>query len=493
MSWPRTSPLVFAALGFASCGTTKPPGAGPPAPQEAPRDETGFIDVPPQANGSPHSARMFYVFEAADSDATNKPLAVFMAGGPGYPSSLELLPYGTAHVTLESPLSKAPPAPNPATWTSFANLLFIDERQSGFSYEVGDGSASTSTDAEAGCTFSPLDDAADFVRVLLGFLDVHPSLRSTPVILVGQSYGGERATFVLDLLLRYSTEAPRVDAALLATIQAHYDKVFPEEGGAVIAESRAVTQFGRAVLLQPLVLGGLQYEVQAQLMPSDTYVGKIPKGRDPYDVRQASGYSQAIDDTPALLLSNFADATKLLATDPRSVSGMGPATRRLAFRPSSFRNEADGDADEARMNSAWATQLGALQPADRYLVCPATACPVDESAMATGPGSEDAFLANLQGGVRAFISHARYDGVIYAPAIPAALERVATVTIDTAPRAGAARPGWFTVRFPEDAGVAAAPAIEVRFPPYDSSGHYVAIGQPQALHDDVAAWIAEEP
>jgi hypothetical protein len=143
------------------------------------------------------------------------------------------------------------------------------------------------------------------------------------------------------------------------------------------------------------------------------------------------------------------------------------------------------------MNAAWSTGLGALQPVDRYLLCPSTACPVDTNAMTMGPGSEEAFLANLRGGVRTFISHARYDSVIYAPAIPAALQSLATVTVDTAPRPGVARPGWFTVSFAEDGG--ATPGIEVRFPPYDSSGHYVALAQPQALHDDVAAWIAGAP
>jgi hypothetical protein len=111
--------------------------------------------------------------------------------------------------------------------------------------------------------------------------------------------------------------------------------------------------------------------------------------------------------------------------------------------------------------------------------------------MTLGPGSTDAFLANLRAGVRTFISHARYDSVIDAAAIPAALATVATVAIDTTPRPGVARPGWFTVAFPEDGG--AAPPIEVRFPPYDASGHYISIGQPQALHDDVAAWMFDTP
>jgi hypothetical protein len=93
--------------------------------------------------------------------------------------------------------------------------------------------------------------------------------------------------------------------------------------------------------------------------------------------------------------------------------------------------------------------------------------------------------------VRTFISDARYDSVIYAPAIPLLLQQVATVVRDTSPRPGVARPGWFTVTFPEGRGV--APAIEVRFPPYDDSGHFIAVAEPQHLHDDVAAWMAVTP
>lgn len=440
---------------------------------------------------------MFYVFEAADGDAASRPLAVFMAGGPGYPSSLELLPFGTARATLASPTAPSvPPAPNSASWTSFANLLFVDERQSGFSYELRDESAPATSDAAAGCAFSPMGDAADFVRVVLAFLDSHPTLQAAPVVLVGQSYGGERATLMLDLLLRYSTEAPPVDPALEAMIQAHWDAVFPGLAGTVVDPAVAVTQFGWVVLLQPFVLGGLQYAEQSELVPSDPYVGAVDAGQDPYDVRQPDGWSRNIDDTPTAVLTSFANAASLLAADPRSIPLMAPPAR-----PGAFRVVGTTDPVQEQMNAAWSAELGALDAADRYLVVPATACPVGES-LYTGPGSQDAFVANLRSGVQTFITDARYDAVIYAPAIPAALEQFGAVTVDTTARAGVARPGWFTVSFDPDGGAAAlesdqdggpAPAIEIRFPPYDDSGHFVAVAQPQALHDDVAAWLLATP
>jgi hypothetical protein len=466
------------------CGDRSTPPPTPAQPGADLHDEAGFLDVPPQAHGAPYPGRMFYVFEVADHDPAHRPLAVFLAGGPGFPSSLDLVPYGTGRATLDPSMpSGTPPHANPASWTSFANVLFVDERQSGFSYEIG-GAAPSPADG-GGCAFSPIDDAADAVHAVLRFLDAHRALQGAPVILVGQSYGGTRVTLMLDLLLRYATESARVDAALLGEVKAHYDAVFPDHAGTVIPPALAATQFGRAVLLQPLLVGGVQVTTQAQLIVGDAYVGNVASDRDVYDVRQPQGWSHALDESAATALADPTGATQLLAVDPRSIPRLGPAARSGAFRIAV--PESPG---ALLANTALTAALGPLGPSDQYLVYPSTACPVDGSLF-MGPGSGNELIANLRGGVRTFISDARYDSVIYAPAIPAVLRQVATVVVDTSPRPGVARPGWFTVSFPQGGGP--GPAIEVRFPPYDDSGHFVAVAEPQHLHDDVAAWLGAEP
>jgi hypothetical protein len=477
---------TIAALAIAACGRSGQGGTtAAPAPAEALHDEAGFVDVPAQPGGSPYAARMFYVFEPADDDAAHRPLVVFTAGGPGYPASLELLPYGTARATLASATTPGvPPQANAVSWTSFANVLFVDERQAGFSYEIAP--PLTAAGDGATCTYAPVGDASDFVRVVLAFLDAHAALHAAPVVLVGQSYGGERVTLAENLLLHYADAASPVDGALRAAIQAHYDAVFPDRAGAPVAPAVAATQFGRLVLLQPFVLGGLQYATQDRVMPADPFVGNVPAGRDAYDVREPAGWSQAIDDVAAAALAQLSNAATLLAVDPRAIAGMRPAARAGAFRV-----PAPADAAQAQTNAAFAAALGALGPEDAYLASPATACPYGPDLFA-GPGSLDAFVADLADGVRAFVSDARYDGSIYAPAIPAALAQIATVTVDTSPRPGVARPGWFRVALAADAGTANAPN-EVRFPAYNDSGHFVALAQPGALHDDVAAWIAASP
>jgi hypothetical protein len=286
-------------------------------------------------------------------------------------------------------------------------------------------------------------------------------------------------------LLRYSTEASRVDASLLGEIQAHYDRVFPDHAGTIVDPALAATQFGRQVLLQPLVSGGAQYAAQNQVEPSDPYVGVVPSGRDPYDVRQPQGWDQALDESAATAFSDLTGATQLFSVDPLGIPRLGPAYRSAAFRVAV--PETPGT---ALANAALTSALGALGPNDRYLAYPSTACPYDDTLF-TGSGSADEFVANLKGGVRTFISNARYDSVIYSPAIPAELQEVGTVVVDISPRPGVARPGWFTVSFPEDGGMASP--IEVRFPPYEESGHFIGVAEPQHLHDDVADWLLAGP
>jgi hypothetical protein len=86
--------------------------------------------------------------------------------------------------------------------------------------------------------------------------------------------------------------------------------------------------------------------------------------------------------------------------------------------------------------------------------------------------------------------------VIYAPAIPASLSAaypgiVQSVDVDSSPRDGVARPGWFTVNYAPGALGSATPiaAQAVRFPFYAASGHQVASAEPLELEEDVAAWM----
>jgi hypothetical protein len=143
---------------------------------------------------------------------------------------------------------------------------------------------------------------------------------------------------------------------------------------------------------------------------------------------------------------------------------------------------------ETAANAALTTLLGGLTTGDQYYASLGAACTMTWSPSDTG---DNAFLYNLRT-VKTFITDARYDGAILSLAIPAVFAAANLGGIvDSRPRAGVVRPGWFTVDIPAqaDAGTPSQ-TVEVRFPPYDQSGHSVAISQPADLAADVQAWLS---
>jgi hypothetical protein len=432
--------------------------------------EAGFFDLPPQPTAATYAARMFYVFRPADQDAEHKPLAVFFNGGPGFATSFGLLSFGTGPMTLDATTMSPTPALNPGSWTRFANLLYLDERMAGFSYGLG-------ATMLPSCTMSEQEDAGDFVRSLLAFLDGHPAIRANPVVVVGESYGGIRATRMFDILLRYGSQAASAGTDLKALIQAHYDAVFPSMAGQPIPEATAATQFGAQVLIEPVVLGSVQMDEQSMIQPTDPYVGNVPPTQDPYDVRQAATYEDAIDSLALGALSTESSAASLLGVPLTSIARLGPSSRQGAFHP---QLAAVNGVDHA--NAALTTLLGALGASDEYIALFGSQCPAAADWM--DPMVANVFAQNLAS-VRTFITHARYDQVVYTPAIPAAFQKAGwNVVVDSAPRAGVVNPGWFTVT--DTTGH----STELRWPPYDQSGHMVAMTEGAALATDVQGWLA---
>jgi hypothetical protein len=374
-------------------------------------------------------------------------------------------------MTLDATTMSPTPAPNAGSWTRFANLLYLDERMAGFSYGLG-------ATMLPSCTMSEQEDAGDFVRSLLAFLDGHQAIRANPVIVVGESYGGIRATRMFDILLRYNTQAASAGADLPGLIQAHYDAVFPSMAGQTIPEATAATQFGAQVLIEPVVLGNVQMNEQSMIMSADPYVGNnVPSTQDPYDVRQPAIYEDAITSLALGALSTESSAASLLGVPLPSIPRLGPSSRPGAFHP---QLSAVNGVDHA--NAALTTLLGALGANDAYIALFGSQCPAGADWL--DPMVANVFAQNLAS-VRTFITHARYDQVVYTPAIPAAFQNAGwKVVIDSAPRAGVVNPGWFTVT--DTTGH----STELRWPPYDSSGHMVAMTEGAALATDVQGWLA---
>jgi hypothetical protein len=459
-------------------------------------------------------ARIFYSFRPADDPDGGGPLFVLFNGGPGVSTGI-LMAFGTGPVRLDDGI-----ADNPASWTGLGDLLYIDARGTGLSYLRSDAAA----DEVARATAFDLDnfntylDAADFIRALMRFMTAHPQLLGREVVIVGESYGGTRATILLNVLLfyrDYDEDGPRRyrDPALIAEIEAFLTMLDPSVEA--WTPEAVATRFGRQVLIQP-GLGSRQTEIAGELLDlpgspiwalaAETGKQFIPCSDQPpwcvawdnaiafveedalrsrYDLAASNLW---LSNSFALTQARLSDVDALaavLGVAPAGIAGILPEARGDAFRMVS--------AFEYPPDNGTIGELGALAAYDRYYM----PFQVDvnltfrgATANSIGVGAGDnhyvtLLLHNLIH-VDTFITAADRDVAIYAPSIPPLL---ATFTDQVAEVTQA--PGEFTVSFTEDPFPdAPAPGSRtVRFPGYDAS-HSVAVDQAAGLRDDVEAWLA---
>jgi hypothetical protein len=396
-------------------------------------DEAGFIDLP---DNSGSHARLFWSFEP--SSRADAPLAVFFNGGPGGATApLRALNTGKRRVDISTQEVVA----NETSWADFAHLLYVDARQTGFSYDV----AVTNDDSGRSDDFAPWHftseaDTSEFVNVILAFFDAHPSLRCSRVALVGESYGGVRATRMLETILHYR------DHALADPLQSHFDRVFPKRAGQLVPPEVIAEQFFAQVLIEPLLLG------EAQLAATG---GGVPPGTDPLDTSEPASFGTQVGDAVLAAHTQAANFEKLIGVPPTAVPEFAAAERGFAVRElMPFIDRMDGDL---------AGVLGAPGPYDAYFE-------FIHPGLAADLMSGDAFVDNLRY-VDTLITDALHDPVIVSTVIPQLLATwpgVAGVS---------SHDGYVDVRY-SDGNVRS-----FRFPQYDA-GHMVEVRQPAALRDD---------
>lgn len=444
--------------------------------------EAGFLEVPPATVvGPPYPARMFYSFQPAAPDAAEAPLLLFFNGGPGSATSGLLLVYGTGPLTLDANAATDPgPFENPAPYTRFANLLYLDERQTGFSYGIGPLPACL--DGMQGY----IEDAGDYVHALLDFLDTHPELRGRRVVLVGESYGGTRAPMMLYLLQHYATPperpVPQLETIherlpwLRERVQAHFDAVDPARAGQARTPVEVAAQFGEQALIQPNFFGTTQVQFQNMLLPQDpdfaAFVADMA-AYDQYDVRRDPTYELEVATRAQNALHDPLSLEDLLGVELASIDKFPAAERTDAARLLEGYDLQQVALAEAGLRAA----LGDLPDTDAYWLPLRPAC----TNMLGDVGSANALL-DVMTRSRTFVTNARYDAVVYTEALPALFDLTAyDVTLDTASPAGASRPGEIVLTSPER-------EVRVRFPTYEA-GHAVTLSAAAELGADLRDWL----
>jgi len=511
----------FIAAGLWLLGLSFPAGLGAAPSSAVLRDEAGFIDLEPvtfhlQYGSHFHrwtlrssEAGLWYSFHAADADPASKPLFVFFNGGPGSATSHGLLSMYTSKYTLDNRIDGGGDAyiVNPVPWTRLGNLLHIDARQAGFSYNrMDDVGSMTSRFLEFNVqNFNPFIDGADFVRVLLRFLSLHPEIRANRVVIVGESYGGVRSIVMLHLLLNYRDYADNVemyqDPALVAEIQAHYDAVFPEYRGERVPPETIIRQFGHQILIQPAITmryqneiapplllepgsvvdqlvgqTGIPYNPSAHGTPAD-YVRNVAR-RDLYIYTKPANWLNAFFGKAVALLQDVGNLELVTGFDVTTVASMYASARTRAYRvfdvnywtnaalPLPARGiSAEDDflflepgrleaASAARTAGSLPSVFGALRPWDTYFLGTNYhanwAATFFNAGKARGyetyygfPRFGRMFLKNVAH-VQTFITNAALDLVVFSRAIPPALARHADIvrSVRHVPEStGEARPG----------------------------------------------------
>ncbi|HUJ62365.1 MAG TPA: hypothetical protein VLX92_27850 [Kofleriaceae bacterium] len=448
MSVPRAC-VLGVAVWLAGCSTHHGGNDQPDA--EGPPDVA--VDMPPDAAAAPFASEMgfieldpvpghmFYILRSADSDPGNKPLFVLFNGGPGFPTSLGLVLDATGPMFVQDDGTLAT---NPDTLTQYGSLLYLDQRETGFSY---DDQPATTLD------FDMLADADDFVRAIMRVMDGHPELTSAPVIIFGESYGGTRATLVLDDILQYTQHGE-----IQAEVQAHLDKVFTQTAGTNHAPTEIAKQFGTQVLIEPVTMAGLQFN--DSIYPPDMGC--------PYDTRLTADQC-ALEPPPTAVIDPTLEVGLFGGKLDDVAKFSGP--NRHGFRM------AETDPVMDAINMGLAMRLGGLDSGDLYTAYG----PNDPSWSDDTTINPAAFVRNL-GLVKTFITHATYDADVDSTAIQRALVDYGTpATIDMTMPAGAARPGVIDVTLPTG-------TIQIRFPTY-AAGHMVTRSTPTQLRQDVADWL----
>ena len=413
--------------------------------------EAGFLSIPGgqyKGEGTDHTIkdrtspnhRIWYSFWPSLRAPETVPLAVFFNDGPGAATSCNLFSFNTGPWTLDPDVvGSSEYAANPDTWQQFANLLYIDAPATGFSYP----SNSDPNQRDVGTDMD--QDAGIFLRVIVQFLLRHPTLLTNPIILVGESYGGTRATLMLDHLYDYAklddSDSLYQDERLLNDLEAYFQRAFSTTAP---FPANLSVKFTHQVLIEPVVVGDLQDDLNFFDNPAFKGTDKAsnPVGCDPKCRFFSSTKPQTCDefncDKPvnwskrqmwkaAVSLTHPNTMKVVLGVDPTTIRWMHASERTLAHGRGMCAQPDD-------LNCPPTDQMGdtfgrPLEPGDSYYVPLNSAVrnvygenqPNKAKKWYDKGAGKPIGMAFWPKPITTFITVAKYDTVVYSPSIAKAL------------------------------------------------------------------------
>jgi len=472
----RDRMLVLGAMLSLGCGSAARLSEGDVTSQGgAPVAAAGFLDLGPRdvilndrAVSLAATSRLFYNFRPAQRDAAVRPTIVLFNGF----AADVVRAFGTGPTTIQADGSLAA---NPDSLTRFANLLYLEPRQAGFSYDV----ISSRAQAAADCSqdvFNEYVDAADVLLATLLFMKQHPPLKGR-VYWMGESYAGVRISWLVAYLRGAWSLAPYQDqtlqTALAAIDRSRYlaGQILLQPWLAGAAHATAI----RAACQSEALLAAVQSSVATPCSVKDACTCANMNSRSPYDYTvtiQAQDARLFAADAAQVAPEN-ADALYGVAFD--HIPGLGGDERARGFKCS----VADDQTPDQR---ALESLLGALPNGQSYNLA--------YTPLTPGKGSSNpdwrtenlvgaAFLQNVQA-VPTFITDAKRDLVVPEMALRPALRSLdSSVEITETESA-------LTMSFANNA-VRAIPIGR-----YANSGHMITMTEPHALGSDLEAWFANE-
>jgi hypothetical protein len=489
----RPSLRVLGACAAIAWGCGAPGSPSPASDTASPAVARGFVELSawsyafqgtesPAAYQAP-AVRLFYRYVRTEAEVARERLCVFLGGGPGLGNERAFLDWASAPgVSL----------------TRLCNVLLLDSRNTGLSYQLVDAPLEYLPGV---AEYNAYVDALDHGRAVAQLVDQGTLKRFTELLVIGESYGGVRATLLLNSLL-YGVQHSGGPSGLVAdSVNADLDLLRSGEDGAPIRY--------RQVLIQPTLAGEAQDAATGQLlMQPDSVVWQLAQsanvelapcaepcdgfkwmlaslddlGRSPYDTRTSSDWLDRELDRSRDYAGRADGLLKELQAAP--LSGLAAVERTRGFRVT----RASSLAEEAPLVGESLGQLGA---SDRYFVTFNTEAfdglvsPLARSFHASAFESSfgGLFLENVAS-VPTFITRAEYDLINYSPALAPLLQALPGVREVTLNLTGAApRPGHWEIVLEDGARrVLRAPAYE--------AGHSV-VDARAAVLDDLERWLVE--